>query len=1734
MSQYKQNSTVVFGTFSDDNLQLSYDNAKLKVWILTFNGDDSIELTGTLRNSAIFTGRGNDSFFLDAQMNNLYLSLGKGDDRAEIRGNLKDAVIFSGSGNDEVIVEAIGDDLEVFTGSGEDNIVIGWEGNSESYHNSVYVDAGNDDDTIVLLGSSTLVDSRFIDGGDGVDSADYFNADQNIKLDLVKQWRNDGAAINDYLLNIENITGTRFDDIILGNAKDNLLIGVNGNDVLKGRGGDDIIRGDFRSTNLNLIAEDGNGIFISGIDIASFGDDQINGGRGNDKLYGDIAETWRLGLKGADNSSQGDGSVFLLDFTYTFGDDTLIDKFGHNLIVGDATDYELEVLAGNAINSNDFFDFSAQLEQADINFGSDMIHTGYGNDEIYGDVSTSTITVQSGSDISGFSGAEAGLRAVVHFFGNDNIQSLGGNNKIIGDVGYSNISLATGDRNSNEASTSVSIGLGFNFDTFEEVGTSWQYGDDIIVAGNGNNKVYGDGIEALVNVRLGSNNTVSQFASISSSAQTSFFTGLEINTPLYQFGNDTITLGHGDNKVYADVELYKLTLSMGDDNVIDSSSIRIEDTQVIFGNDNVQLAGGKSLIIGDASRVEYDLSDWGSGNEVLGSFDATLSNNSNIQFGDDFLNARHSDEVRIFGDIRDWNTTLNSGENNILREGANYSIFLSSSTFFHIWGNDNLIGSNNVHSINKIWGDFKNITIDLLGSRNETEAFVNSTTVHNAAMRMGDDSITVSGGYKNTLMGDGQNVSISVQAGDGLSNSPTQVFLPFMGFDSIEVGMIFASNYVNPNDVIQRLYGDVKNYDISISGGNDTGGNGILFSSFRSNAINIPDAPLKAFGDDTVVNHWGKAKIYGDAQFFNVVVNGANNTTTDSINDSVITFGGGESFVFGDDSLVSDSPTNDVVYGEGVTFNVSVNGGIASNEHLASAEINLSELVFGGDILDAGSGDDLVYGDWETASVSLVDGQNIDGSSAYAGADIFVDTIRYLQDVFISGAGNDTYIGDGDFNYLHFDESGNEVFDAPFVIFEGNLIDFSNDPGAIHVDLENEIATDGWGDTDTLIQFTSVIGSGFADTIMGNDVENTITGNAGNDLLFAGNGFDTLDYSQEIGFQGVTISVKDGIASDTYGDTDLFFSFERFIGSEFNDIITGGNDSLEIESLGGNDFIQIGNGDNIISSGDGDDTIITGNGNNQIDTGAGNNTVVTGAGFDFISSGSGNNIVTSGEGDDSIAHRGGIDKIDAGLGFDSFLAETNYDLKVVDSTLFAAAAAMGLQTVATNIESIEGNGFDSSIDLSDLSSDMLINQFGGFNQTELGTGRLVYSDFGDGYDIISSTQTTNSELIVQQVEEIHLGTGDDHITVTGPLSTSFIDAGAGIDTIDYSQASEGVVVDLDKTLVVPAVVSTIEAVIGADPGEGLDLMGVFDYAFDAVGVFGPLSVYDVNFEPTEFFQENPQPGFSHNYPFGEFSQDLFSFYILDDRTSPQDNDLGAIYSGVSLYGSFSDPYELSLDVVRGETYSLQIMLGSLDFGGGPENLTLQSVTIEGQEQLLAPEAFPVAQGLDGELTEGLVIRHDFVALDASLDISIIAENDFGEIFVPITAITLENLLTPVDLPTHDLNNIENIIGSEFDDLIFGSSTDNRLEGDLGNDQLSGLAGSDVFVMNNGDGQDVILDFEDGIDIIDVIDYGFSDISEFNSITQEGMNTLVNFNGTDSVELLDFDMAMISNADFAFA
>jgi len=123
-----------------------------------------------------------------------------------------------------------------------------------------------------------------LNGGAGSDYADYASANAGVEASLTSPAFNTGDAAGDTYISIENLRGSQFGDVLIGDGNANVIFGLGGNDNLIGDAGDDTLDGGGGDDEL----------------IGNVGDDTLNGGDGDDQLFGEAGEDTLNGGAGDD------------------------------------------------------------------------------------------------------------------------------------------------------------------------------------------------------------------------------------------------------------------------------------------------------------------------------------------------------------------------------------------------------------------------------------------------------------------------------------------------------------------------------------------------------------------------------------------------------------------------------------------------------------------------------------------------------------------------------------------------------------------------------------------------------------------------------------------------------------------------------------------------------------------------------------------------------------------------------------------------------------------------------------------------------------------------------------------------------------------------------------------------------------------------------------------------------------------------------------------------------------------------------------------------------------------------------------------------------------------------------------------------------------------------------------------------------------------------------------------
>ena len=121
--------------------------------------------------------------------------------------------------------------------------------------------------------------------------------------------------------------------------------------------------------------------------------------------------------------------------------------------------------------------------------------------------------------------------------------------------------------------------------------------------------------------------------------------------------------------------------------------------------------------------------------------------------------------------------------------------------------------------------------------------------------------------------------------------------------------------------------------------------------------------------------------------------------------------------------------------------------------------------------------------------------------------------------------------------------------------------------------------------------------------------------------------------------------------------------------------------------------------------------------------------------------------------------------------------------------------------------------------------------------------------------------------------------------------------------------------------------------------------------------------------------------------------------------------------------------------------------------------------------------------------------------------------------------------------------IENVIGSNNDDVLTGDANANVINGGDGNDTIEGLGGGDTLTGGTGNDtfvyvgagtdSDTITDFTQGDDRIDVSSYGLTDINDL-TIADDGFgNAMIFLPSGDDVTLTGVAPVALTDSDFIF-
>ena len=749
--------------------------------------------------------------------------------------------------------------------------------------------------------------------------------------------------------------------------------------------------------------------------------------------------------------------------------------------------------------------------------------------------------------------------------------------------------------------------------------------------------------------------------------------------------------------------------------------------------------------------------------------------------------------------------------------------------------------------------------------------------------------------------------------------------------------------------------------------------------------------------------------------------------------------------------------------------------------------------------LDGGTGSDTVS--YENAESGVEVDLRLETAQANSGNGI--DTLSDIENIKGSDF-NDTFVGNMEANHMDGGAGDDSLSggggDDTLIGGDGSdTVSYFHENAGVTVDLSAGTGTDSRGDTDTLSEIENIEGSAFIDTLTGDDKDNIIIGGAGDDAisglggedrlfgddgndtllggddddtLFGGAGDDTMDggsgsdtasYNEVVVAEddpdpeiGVTVDLKIAAAQDTVREgQDILTNVENLEGSQYNDTLVGdGHDNV----------LTGGEGDDLLDGDAGQDTVSYANAvegvvvdldrtDDQDTVGAGTDTITnmenaTGSAFDDILSGNASgNVLSGGAGDDELSGLAGDDTLIGGAGGDIIDGGTG-----VDTASFKDAdQGVSVDLTITTEQNTEGAGSDRIIHVENLEGsaydDALTGDAG--NNTIIGGAGDDLLTGGAGDDVIDGGIGENDLVSYADIEDdgtaigvtVDLSRADAQNTVRGGMDTL-----SNIENIEGSHFNDTLTGDAnDNAFIHVGGQNTIDGRGGSD---------MASYAFVEEGVFADLSN---STGPNAF---------------------------VGDKDDPTSRD--TLTDIENLTGSIYDDHLIGTD---------------------------QNNIIEGGlgDDVLA--------GLAGDDTLRGGEGNDSVSYEY------VADNGSN------TGVTIDLTLTGAQDTVRDgqdiLEDIEGVVGTDFNDTLLGSSAGNTLIGGDGDDRLEGKEGDDI--LDGGDGDDVLDggsgtgDFASYADAVNYIDTDGVQVDLSLSGPQNtvlaGSDTLI---GIENLEGSDFD------------
>ncbi|BCM26284.1 calcium-binding protein [Methyloradius palustris] len=1722
------------------------------------------KLIGDANNNILSGGDGNDT--LEGMGGNNTLNGGNGSDTASY-AHADAAVTASLVTNTGNIAGGLGSDvyssIENLEGSSFNDLLTG-----DVNANLLSGGAGND----TLIGGGGADTLR---GGNGTDTASYATSTSAVVVNLndnTEGFVNNtlavtqvGDALNNQFNSIENVTGSSFDDYLIGNSSANLLNGGDGNDTLEGIGnsiatGGDTMNGGVDTgisnntvtylhataavnasltTNTGTITGFATDTFINIQNLTgSANNDVLTGNNSSNILRGGDGNDTLQGLGGSDTLDGGTGTntanfaaatngvVVNLDT----GNTTVFD--GATVNYGTAADapFSQDGIGGGSVGNDTLIRIqnvvgTAYSDSITGSSAANLLQAGAGNDTLEGiaGVVGDTLDGGDGSDTASYANATAGVQASL--LANVVYNSVTGNTGTVTGFGqdtFTSIENLTGsafddyliNRDRTAGSSGDSIVGGAGNDTIVAGAKASGSGNDSIDGGTGIDTLSFERLSAAVTVVL--NNAGSGTASITGANGNDVLTGIENLTG--GTGNDSFTLGvlpttastvkSGvvDGGAGTDTVIYNVGTSLYANlatGVVGTSSAAT--TQYLYNIENITGGSGDDTLIGNTGT---NLLNGGSGNDILegGAAGDTLIGGGGTDTASYAGYAPASGTTGVTVNLTD-NVFGNTPTNtlNVQQTGdALGDLFSGISNILGSAYDDYLIGNT---AANSIAGGQGNDTLEGVGGGDTLDGGTGNDTASYAHAGAAVTASLNTSTYNSVTGNTGKIVGLST---DTLSNIEN---LTGSNFNDYLINRDQVSNTDAGDSIAGGAGNDTLIAGIGIGGaGSDTldGGTGVDTASFErfTNAVNVV---LNASGN-------GTASSNGSAQQLNSIENLIGGSGDDTFSVAAIPTG----------SAANGGVINGGTGIDTVTYSVStsVYANLATGAVGNSLATAVSGILSNVENLTGGSANDTLIGD---ANANLLTGGL--GSDSLEG-----------------GAGADTLVGGGGTDTASYAGAGAAV--------TVNLTD--NQLGNVTNTLSNALQTgDAAGDQFSGIE--NITGSGFNDYLIGDLNANSIVGGAGSDtlegiggtvgdILDGGTGTDTVSYLHATAAVSASLNTNSGQITGFGADT--FVNIENLTGSAFADTLSA-RDRTAATTIGSSLQGGLGN-DTLVASTRTSTTVgDTLDGGSGVDTASfqrlstavtvaldasGNGTATSNGATDQLVSienlvgGTGNDSFTVAYVPTGSLANGGA--IDGGSGIDT----VTYN---VSSTIYAnlATGAVGtsLATALTgalsNIEIVTGGSGDDTL-IGDANNNLLNGGLGNDilegaagADTLIGGGGTDTASYA-GYVPASGTTGVTVNLNDNQNGSVTNSLG---VTQTGDAAG---DQFSGISNITGSAYDDYLIGNTAANSISGGLGNdTLEGIGGGDTLDGGGGNDTASYAHASAAVSASLNNSTYNGVVGD---SGKIVGLSTDTltNIENLTGSNFNDYLINrDRVASTDagdsiaggsgND--TLLAGIGFSGAGADTLDggTGIDTASFEriTSAVTVVLDASGNGTGINNgLTDQLASIEnltggnGNDSFTLSVLPSTVSGVKSGVVDG-GSGNDTLTYNVST--SLYANLATGVVGTSSAA------------TTQYLSNLENLTGGSGNDTLIGDANANILTGGLGSDSLEGGAGADTLV--GGGGTDTASYAGAGAAVtVNLTDNQLGNVTSTLGVTQTGDAAGDQFSGIENITGSGFNDYLIGD------